>query len=181
MVLIVLPEKSLKAKLKKFGFASFDKDVIIHINAIIIAYVSKQLKMGTKKQAGGRIVLPMEYFGASTNEYHDSPCPYTDMRVSADYIRPPMESTFGVGGSANGAVFAISLKDVGTFVEEVAGGRPVDNKKNVIKIMQENVVNFMTQFATSLKNASKKDTHLGANVVESVLKKRPFSGLKVKA
>ena len=172
--LIVLPESCIARNLKKFGFKTFDTQIVSHVNAIILNLVVKTLKVNLKAQKGGRIVLPMEYFGVSTNEYSNAQGPYTDMSISSSYIRPPMNASFGQSGGAKSGTFSVTLKDMSTFLTEAAGGRPVNSRKEVIAVLVTKVSEALTLFFTSLQKQAKGATHLDVATFETKLKVKTF-------
>lgn len=175
----ILPEKSVATKLKKFGFKTFDPKIVSHINTVILNFVIKTLKVNLKGQKGGRIVLPMEYFGVQTNEYSSNNGPFTDMAISSDYIRPPMDSTFGQFGGVAVAEFKVPQKEITAFLTEAAAGRPVNDRKEVIKVLTSKVSEILTQFFMTLQKQAKGQTHLDVATFEAALKKRAFSKLKL--
>ena len=171
MTLIMLSDKTIKTQFSKFGFKTFDKKCIEHINNMILSYIKHIIEKG--KQDGGRIVMPMEYCGIQTSEYHESPGPYHIMNATSDFIRPPMGSTFGQDGGS--LLFKISKNDISSFIEEVSKDYKVQNKTKLVAKLQKEIQEKLSEFLRMVKTMSKKKpTHVDESIFKTVLNKRIF-------
>ena len=171
MTLIILSESEIKTKLKKFGYKSFDKGVIQKMNMVILNFIQNALKKG--KQQHGGLVMPSEYYGVDSGRFFDDPYPYTDMRPSSEYIRPPMNSTFSGGAIP---IFTVSQKNVATFVEEVISNSPVQNKAKVVKHLKSQLEALLTKFVRTIRTPVAD--HLDSASFDTTLSRPVFKKLQ---
>jgi len=175
--MIILDQEKVTKQFKKFGFKSVNVNVVNELNIVILKFVEKNLKK--KAHSGGRIVLPLEYFGVDSHHYHDSQGQFTNMAVTDNFIRPPMSAHEGGGGAKKPCAFLISKADTKLFVVEATRGKPFDAK--VVSFLQEKVNSALTEYLNVLKTESGGDE--GKTVVDlalfsKVLRKRSVVLLK---
>lgn len=93
------------SQMQSYGFEKADKEAELLAEKTLKNYVSNLAEKLTSKykkvdkyneehvMKGGRVVLPIDYFGASSlNNVHS--CNHTSMLPTATYIRPPLDQTF---------------------------------------------------------------------------------------
>lgn len=113
--MIFLTDKSMQQNIKKFGYKSYDSSILSLVNQYLQNYTKNTISKALKKnktatsleashviQAGGRIVLPSEYFGVTSGSYFaDLKNNGTDMAVTDSMIRPVV-STRDLSGAIKG-------------------------------------------------------------------------------
>lgn len=153
-MIVYITQNKIKNGLKPFGFKTFDSEVIELLNKAFKNYIkntiAKHAKHGGEgEQSGGRVIMPMEYYGVQTSEYVDAPV-YSDMSVSDSWVRPPLEMNL-VGMDGGAAKFVLSLKSVESALEEL--NLDIYKKNKVAKRLQSKIE---TMFSEIIKKASKK-------------------------
>lgn len=110
--MIFLTDKSVRSNLKKFGITSYDPAVMNLVNQYLENYTKNTIAKATKQnknltsleaqhvfQAGGRTVLPSEYFGVESGSYFETlKSNGTDMAVTNSAIRPTV-ATYDLSGA----------------------------------------------------------------------------------
>ena len=166
--MIMIDQSVILAQLKKFGFvkANLEGDVYEKLNNIIFSYIKKLVREYKKNQDGGRIVMPLEYFGVDSHHYHDSPGNFTDMQVTESYIRPPM--MIQQGGDTK-KTFILRAEFVGLFLQAI---KVQSYPKKMTDSVKKAVEKAMTEFLNALKdNIKDKSEKLTAKTIDKVYKK----------
>lgn len=159
--------KKLAQELKKFGFETYEEHALNHFEELIKEEVETKFKAGVRKmrQNGGRIVLPLEYFGVSTNSYVENANPFTDMSVTDVHIRPALQWHDLSKGGALKQEFQVSERAVTEMLNEVSNGEKIENKKQTIIAMKKHIQTKATKFLNKVSKRGKL-SHFGEHVVE---------------
>lgn len=176
-----ITEKQFKSNVAKFGFKTFEPEVLDRVNVIhkkIVGDLLKQYKKQKKKtMKGGRVAFPITYFGGDVNSSQAS--------ISGD-IRPemPLNDPSGVLGTdkalqpyvADGGSrphFVVTKKAVLTSVKHLIGGdgenKVFGNSKNMDKFLRdakEKLGQTFTDMFTKISNVAKETANEGINVVK---------------
>lgn len=175
-MLIALQEKTIEKMLKAHGFKSWDSSVVQHINEAFYNFVYNELQrhgMKHNKQSGGKIVMPLEYFGVESNNFVDS-SEGVSVAPTVDYVRPPIASTF----QSAGAGFSFTKASVAMVVEDVANkyNKSVENKSKVVAVVKSKAEKTFSQILTSVMKKNKKD-HLSVSDLKSVLDMKKYKAM----
>lgn len=181
MTVVYLTENALKKSFKAFGFKSYDSETISLFNKVLHNFVENQLKKGINNHHGGRIVLPLEYFGVDTNHYVAHP-EYTSMGVTENFIRPPMEmqnaswNDVQTGGTAR---FAVPLKAVESAIEEVSTkhSKEVYRKMKTAKAIQNKFEKIATEIMGKVKKTSESQEHLSIQNLHKITGMKKYKSL----
>lgn len=166
-MLIALQEKSIQKMLQAHGFKSYDSQVIEHINESFYNFIYNELKnhgMKQNKQSGGKIVMPLEYFGVDSNNFVDA-ADGVSVAPTADYVRPPIASTFQTAGAG----FSFTKAAVLIVVEDIANkyNKSVEKKSTVVAALKTKAEK---KFSNVLQTVMKKNKnpHLVLSDLKSV-------------
>ena len=182
-MIVYITQNKIKNGLKPFGFKTFDPEVIELLNKAFQNYikntVAKHAKhtKGTKSggdevQSGGRIVMPMEYYGVQTSEYVENPT-HSDTSVSDTWVRPPLEMNL-VGMAGGAAKFAVILKSVESALEE----HDIYKKNKVAKHLQSKIEAVFSEIINKASKTSQDKTHLYARDLEAILDMKKYKILQ---
>lgn len=205
-MIIFLSEKQVRSNLTKFSWKSFDKTVYEKLNESVYNYVHHQMakvmrkhknieKLGaehfSKTMNGGRTVLPLEYFGVSTNHYNGVLNNGTDMAVTDMNIRPafaaldtatttPLPGPKPLTQAGGKVVFKVSESAIKGAVSEVLTklGKDVHVKHSAVKLLKENFEELVTGLLD--KACKKSREHLSASEFMDVYNMKKFSCLQKK-
>jgi hypothetical protein len=178
MTVVYLTEKLLKKNFKAFGFKSYEAESISHFNKIFQNFVENQLKKGISKHHGGRIVLPMEYFGVETNHFVAHP-EFTSMAVTDTHIRPPMEMQVLDSQAGGARKFSVSLKAVESAIEEISAKhtKEVYRKQRTAKAIQQRFEKIAAEILHKVSKKSENKEHLQANHLQTITNMKKYSYL----
>ena len=185
--MIFLTDKSVRSNLKKFGITSYDPSVLNLINQYLHNYTQNTIAKATKQnknlssleaqhilQAGGRTVLPSEYFGVESGSYFNSLKSHgTDMAVTENIIRPTV-ATYDLSGAikSGGAnkQFTLSKKALQYAISEakVSLQRDIRVRSTASLALQQGFQSIMSEILQ--KSCSQKVCQHG-HLTESALKK----------
>lgn len=170
-MIVYVTENKIKYGLKQFGFKTFDPEVIELLNKAFKNYIKNTVaKSGGKgSQAGGRVIMPMEYYGVQTSEYVENPA-HSDTSVSDTWVRPPLEMNL-IGGAAK---FALSLKSVESALEEY----DMYKKNKVAKHLQSKIEGIFSEVIKKSSKTSQDKTHLYARNLEEILDMKKYKMLQ---
>lgn len=175
-MIVYITQNKIKNGLKPFGFKTFDSEVIELLNKAFKNYikntVAKHVKHGGEAQAGGRVIMPMEYYGTQTSEYVENPV-HSDTSVSDTWVRPPLEMNL-VGMAGGAAKFALSLKSVESALEE----HDLYKKNKVAKHLQSKIENVFSEVIKKASKASSDKTHLYARDLQAILDMKKYKILQ---
>jgi len=190
--MIFLTEKSVRQNMKRFGYKSYDAEVVQVINTYLEKFVHSKLEKTLKKNKnissieashvhkGGRIVLPSEYFGVPSGSYFDK---LTDnganMSVTEALIRPTIPTRDLSGAITGGATkFSLSKKAFSQAVEEakLSMHKDVKVKKEASSVMQNQFEELMTALLHKTQKSTKSE-HLSAHTVKNVASQKKYNGL----
>lgn len=186
--MIFITEKSVLQNMKKFGFRSYDANILQLVNQYFENFVRNTLTKASKKtdyveakqilQAGGKIVLPSEYFGVESGSYFDNLKSYgTDMSVKEAFIRPTV-ATYDLSGAiktgGSSQLFSVSKRSVQNAIKEalVSLQRNIKVKSDAALALQQGFQSVMTEI---LQKASKKnDSHLTEDTIKQLSNQRKY-------
>lgn len=135
-MIFIITDYHVKKNCKRFGFASYDKEVIGTLNRLLYTFLEKKIakasarlkgaskievpQLAPRAQSGGRVLMPSEYYGVPSNHYSDTLSSNgVDMTVNNAWIRPQMDLVSPMEGGAN--MFVLSLPSFKSACMEVAG------------------------------------------------------------
>lgn len=183
-----------KTNLKKFGFDSYDKEVLNKVNELqqkVVSDLLKQTEKHHKKvQQGGRVAFSIDYFGGHTNGLSSTVPQYTDITPTSDVIRPSFavnDSTQVLGtesamtsGMVGGAKtkFQVSKSAAQKAVTHVMKQEKSD-MKNKLKFVEVSNQKFQNVMDNVLEKSSSKDNHLSIDKLEKVLKQKKYQSFKL--
>lgn len=194
-MLFIITESHVKRNLSKFGFKSFDVNIVQSLNSSLHAFLEKKVRKAIKKakgvsrleaqHVGGRVSMPSEYFGIQSNHYVETLNNNgVDMTVNNMWIRPPMDlmaptvatSTAATGGAANTPVFSLSLSVFRNACSEAIQkvSRDTSLSLDAQKSLHSDFLRLMTEFMTSVAKKA-KDGHLGVRHVQEVLSQKKYA------
>jgi hypothetical protein len=170
MTVILLSEKIICKNLKTFGFKTHDPEIITHFNKFLQNFVENTLKKSIKKHSGGKIVLPLEYFGVETNHYVSEPVNEQSTAATQDFIRPPVEF---IGGANK---FSITTKAVESAIDEFTSKyhKEVTNKSKTAKAIKKNFESIISCLLIKINKKYKKD-HLCVTSLKEISSMKKYA------
>jgi hypothetical protein len=181
-MIVYITQNKIKNSLKPFGFKTFDPEVIELLNKAFQNYIKNTVTKHTKHtkstkstgtMQGGRVIMPMEYYGVQTSAYVENPA-HSDMSVSDTWVRPPLEMNM-VGMVGGAAKFALSLKSVESMLEEL--NLDIYKKNKVAKHLQSKLEGMFSEIIKKTSKASQDKTHLYARDLEAILDMKKYKML----
>ncbi len=188
--MIFLSDKSMRLNMKKFGYKSYDSDVLSLVNQYLQNYTKNILSKAMKQnktstleaahiiQAGGRIVLPSEYFGVTSGSYFaDLKNNGTDMRVTDTMIRPVV-ATYDLSGAIKGGAsdknFKLSKKALLNAITEAKVSLQTDVKlrSDATLAMQQTFQKLMSEILN--KTCNKCNNHLTTETLKKISAQRKY-------
>lgn len=180
----MLTEKVIKSNIRKWGFNSHDSKVHQHVNSALETVAATYAKKNSRSggvQAGGRILMPSEYFGVDSGRYETSASTGSNLNTTDSWIRSPLNASDPTGaitgGAAGGAQkrFACTIKAVKEATEKISN---FDFKQHHIKQVKAQFEEQMTKFMNSVDRKNKKsDTHLSEELFRDVAEQRQYKVL----
>lgn len=192
-----ITEKQFKSNVAKFGFKSFDTEVLDSINGIhekVVGDLLKQYKKQTKKtMKGGRVAFPIAYFGG------DSPSSAPEVPVTSvnGDIRPemPLNDPSGVLGTEKAMQpyvleggrrphFAVTKKAVQNTMKHLQEetGNEFDSAaeaQNFVKVSKQKIEDVMTDILSKASKSATNTVHLGEAKIADILKLKKYQAFKV--
>lgn len=177
-MLLALQENAVAKMLKSNGFKTWDQEVVSLMNEAFYNMIHNELRkhgMRRSKQSGGKIVMPLEYFGVESGNFVES-AEGVSVAPTADYIRPPIESTFQAVQTGGKAGSYVSLKSVGMVVEDVSAkyNKSVEKRSQVVKALKAKSEQKFSEVLERAKSKAKSD-HLDASSLQSVISMKKYS------
>jgi len=173
-----IKENQLKANLNKLGVKSVDDDVLEVVNKLQQKVVTDMLKQQQQKQQnGGRVSLPIDYFGGQTANLSTSVPSFTDMTPTSTDIRPALAfQAVGGGKDIKYKVSDIAAKAcVKKCVEEQAAQLNSMSKQQLVKVSKQKFENVMTEV---INKATSKQGHLSKQKLKEVLSQKKYQQFK---
>lgn len=194
-----IKEKQLKSNLKKFGFQSYDQEVVQTINKLHQQVVSdlmqqKQKQQKKLQQKGGRVSMPIDFFGGVTNNLSTETPDFTN--ISGNDVNSRQEMLLNdpsqVLGTEKGMISGMTVEMLGGGktqyqLSQNAAQEAVKSlsKKEKIELQDKQKFTQLTKqkFETTmdkvLKQAKQKgDSHLSQEKLEKVLGKKVYKLFK---
>jgi hypothetical protein len=191
-----IKEKQLFTELKKFGYKSCDSEVVDSINLyhqkVVTNLINKEQR--PKKQKGGRISFPLEYFGGVSNQYTLDAPKFTNVSPSDTMIRQslPMNDPSGVLGSEKALIggkhqdkqnqFVISNVASTEVLKHVLSEKEdafINNKKQFAQAAKQKFESSMTEILQKAKKNNKiHKTHLSQEDIAKIFQQRKYKSLK---
>lgn len=179
----MLNEKVIKSNLKKWGFKSFDSKIHDHVNSALENVAAKFAKQSSRggRQAGGRILMPSEYFGVDSGRYDANASAGSNLNTTDSWIRTPLSASDPTGaitgGAAGGAQkrFACTTKAVKDVSEKLS---KFEFKQHHIKQVKAQFEERMTKFMNSVDRKNKNnETHLSEKLFHDVADQKQYNDL----
>lgn len=179
-MIVYITQNKIKNGLKPFGFKTFDPEVIELLNKAFENYIKNTIAKHTKHtksggdevQSGGRVIMPMEYYGVQTSEYVEAPT-HSDMSVSDTWVRPPLEMNL-VGMAGGAAKFLLSLKSVESALEE----HDIYKKNKVAKHLQSKIETMFSEIINKVSKKSQDKSCLLAKDLKAILDMKKYKILQ---
>jgi hypothetical protein len=204
-----ITEKQFKSNVAKFGFKTFDTEVLDSINGVhekVVGDLMKQFKKQkqNRKQKGGRVAFPIAYFGG------DAPSSAPEISVASvdGDIRPemPLNDPSGVLGTdkamqpyiAEGGRrphFAVTKKAVQSTMKHLQEetGNTFDTSaeaQNFVNVTKQKIEDVMTDILSKASNTAKSTVskasntanntvNLGAAKIADILRLKKYQTFKV--
>jgi hypothetical protein len=204
-----ITEKQFKSNVAKFGFKSFDAEVLDSINGVhtkVIGDLMKQFKKQKKTMKGGRVAFPIAYFGG------DAPSSAPEMSVASidGDIRPemPLNDPSGVLGTekamqpyvAEGGRrphFVVTKKAVQSTMKHLQESQETGNTfdtsaeaQNFVNVTKQKIEDVMTDILSKASNTAKSTVskasntatntvNLGAAKIADILRLKKYQTFKV--
>lgn len=167
-----ISERNLKSNIRRFNFKDADKEVFAFLNNAIYRFAYNEFARYAKKSEliGGRVVLPLEYFGVDSGRYVHQEGPFTNMAITADTIRPEMKISGLEGGAPD--EFTVSIKDCTSLFKSIVGDVKVHKRLEIIKCFKTRLDAAMTKLFLSVRKANKKEEILSVEMLKAKLTKK---------
>jgi hypothetical protein len=191
-----ISQKQVAYNLKKYNLQSFDKEIHDKINRLHKKVFEYQLKQYQKqqKQQGGRVAMPIEYFGSTTNHYSTSTPQFTDITPTQTYLRPTiaLNDPTSILGTEKGVIsgmvggnkqqFQVSQKTQEQSAREFLKENHDSTKFKVSKkqFVDDSKQKFENLIDNVLSKATKKSKqgHLSKEDFDKVLSLKQFKAFK---
>jgi len=177
----MLNEKTIKSNLKNWGFKTADPMIPKHVNNALMNIAenaAKNWSRNSRRQDGGRIVLPSEYFGVDSGRYEASASDGSNLNVTNSWIRTPLSASDPTGAITGGASkkrFACTVKAVKDVSERISR---FEFKQQHIKEVKERFEERMTKFMNSIDRKNKtNETHLSEELFNTVRDQKQYNDL----
>jgi ABC-type oligopeptide transport system substrate-binding subunit len=191
-----ISQKQVAQNLKKYNLQSFDKDIHEKINRLHHNVIEQEFKQHQKqqKQQGGRIAMPIEYYGSTTDHYSTSTPQFTNITPTPTFLRPaiPLNDLTGVLGTEKGMSsgmvggnkqqFQVSQKcheqSAREFLKEHHDSTKFKvSKKQFMEDSKQKFENVMNKVLSKAAKSSKQG-HLSNEEFDKVLKQKQFKSFK---
>ena len=192
-----ISQKQVADNLKKYNLQSFDKEIHEKINRLqhkVFEHQLKQHHKQQKQQQGGRIAMPIEYFGSTTNHYSTSTPKFTDITPTQAYLRPAiaLNDPTSILGTEKGMIsgmvggnkqqFQVSQKvqeqSAREFLKENHDSTKFKvSKKQFIDDSRQKFENVIDKVLSKAAKTS-KEGHLSKEDFDKVLKQKQFKAFK---
>lgn len=192
-----ISQKQVAENLKKYNLQSFDKEIHDKINRLhkkVFEYQLKQYQKQQKQQQGGRVAMPIEYFGSTTNHYSTSTPQFTDITPTEAYLRPAiaLNDPSNILGTEKGVIsgmvggnkqqFQVSQKTQEQSAREFLKENHDSTKFKISKkqFVDDSKQKFENVIDNVLSKATKKSKqgHLSKEDFDKVLSLKQFKAFK---
>ena len=198
-MIFIITANHVKRNIARFGFTSYDHNVVEVLNKTLQTFIEKKLQSAVKKakgevriqahHVGGRVTMPSEYFGVESNHYVDVLNNNgVDMTVNNMWIRPPMDMmapTVAAPNAATGGAakqqecFSLSLSVFKNACTEAI--QKVSRDSNLsLQAQKELHAKFTQLVGEVLKSVSRKskNNHLSTRDLQEVLAMKKYKALQ---
>lgn len=188
--MIFLTEKSIRQNVKKFGFKSYDAEVLSAINASLKNFTEHKLQKALKKhktasrtQRGGRVVLPSEYFGVTSGSHFEQLANHgANMNVTEAMIRASIPTNDLSGAIKGGAMakFSIPKKSLANALQEAKTSlqQEAQIKSEVSSALQKQFEELMTSLLKKASKSQRGVEHLSIHEFQKALSQKKFASLR---
>lgn len=166
-----ITQKQFTKSVKSCGFETFENSLIQDVNRLHQKFLFEELKKQQKRnhQRGGRVSMPIQYFGVETNTYSSDIPKYTDVSPNDVFLRPQMNVNDPSGvlttdkafstlvGGRNTKSFTVTQKGHHDALKHVLQENPHLQCANKRLFVQESKQKFENLMNDVLKKASKQD------------------------
>jgi hypothetical protein len=181
---LIISKRHINGQLKKFGFREAEEGVYDIINKYHLGLVKN---VASKKQSlqGGRVAMPLEYFGGETSSYTSSPN-FTDISSTNSWVRPtlPLNDPSGflgtqkaldpfVGGGA--PCFQVPKSSC----KEALSHLDIEHSKNLVEKTKLKFETLMTKVLNKVSKSSKSSSVLKQSELKSVLNQQSYKKFKL--
>lgn len=173
-MLVALQQKNISKIMANFNVKSWDSEIVAVLNNSLYKFVQKELAKGEKKQNGGRVVMPLEYFGVDSKNFVAT-SDGQSVEPTADYIRPPLDVQM-VGGASSKV--SVSMSAIILVMDDVVAkkNKTIKGKAAVAKALKSKFENVLGGIIERAAKKS-KDGYMSASDVRSVLEMKKYSKL----
>lgn len=184
----IITANHVKRNVRKFGMKTYDDEIVSLLNNAILTFIEKKVRQAMRKAKGvshidivhfgGRVTMPVEYYGVETNHYVDVVDNNgVDMSVSNMWIRPPMD-IMQVNQEAGAAIppFIIAFTVFKTACVEVVQNLSKDATLS-FKVQQKLHNEFMKTMGSVFIAVARRcnDGHVSKDMLTKVLGMQKFS------
>jgi hypothetical protein len=196
-----IKELQLKANLKKYDIETYDKQVLQKVNQLHQQVVSDLLKQKQKQeqkqekqrlqlQKGGRVAMPIDFFGGQTNGLAADVPAFTNISGNEVNVRQPimMNDPTGILGTETAMAslqlggakkqYQLSQNAAQEVVRSLAKEHKLDiqDKRQFVQLSKQK---FETTIHEILKKAKKgNDNHLSKEKLQEVLEQKKYKSFK---
>lgn len=189
-----IKENQLKTNLKKYGFQTYDKDVLGEINQlhrkVVSGLLQQHKKYQKKTQMGGRVSFPIDYFGGTTNNLTNTIPTFTNISGNDVMIRQEMtlHDPSQVLGTEKGMVsalvggaqkFSLSQTASHDVVKALSKQEDValDDKHRFVQISKQKFENVIDEVLKKTKKQNQQG-HLSKDSLVKVLEQKKYKSFK---
>lgn len=188
---LIISKQHINGQLKKFGYHNAEEGVHNLINDYHQSFVRHLLakrNFKTTYQKGGRVSMPLEYFGGNTSSYSSSPT-YTDISSTDSLLRPSIILNDPSGGLATpkameGLVgggtpcFQVTKAACKNAVEQFDIDKQGVDKHRLVEDTKQKFEKLMTKALKNAKRSSKSST-LKEKDLSAVLNLQSYKNFKL--
>lgn len=181
---LIISKRHINGQLKKFGFREADDGVYDLINNYHLDLV-KHITSKRPSQRGGRVAMPLEYFGGETSSYTSSP-KFTDISSTNSWIRPSLSLNDPSG-------FLGTQKALDPFVggaapcfqvpksscKEALAHLDIEHSKHLVEESKLKFEKLMTKVFNKVRKSSKLSSTLKESELKSVLNQQSYKKFKL--
>ncbi len=190
---LIISKRHIKGQLKKFGYNDAEEGVHNLINDYHRSFVRHLLAKRNFRatyQKGGRVSMPLEYFGGNTSSYSSSPV-YSDISSTDSLLRPsivlndpsgvlatPKAMEGLVGGGT--PCFQVTKAACKNAVEQFEIEKQGVDKHRLVEDTKQKFEKLMTKALKNAKRSSKsKSSTLKERDLSAVLNLQSYKNFKL--
>jgi hypothetical protein len=185
---LIISKQHIKGQLKKFGYNDAEEGVHNLINNYHRSFVRHLLDKRRTYQKGGRVSMPLEYFGGNTSSYSSSPT-YSDISPTNSLLRPSivlndpsgvLATPKALQGLVGGATpcFQVTKSACKNALEQLDIDTQGIDKHRLVEDTKQKFEKLMTKALKNAKRSSKSST-LKESDLSAVLNLQSYKNFKL--